>query len=42
MCTRNFDLLKDGSEKDKKIVMEYLKGKSSKASRDNTTNRKKK
>jgi hypothetical protein len=35
MCTRNFDPLKDWSEKDRKRVMDYLKGKKSKASTDN-------
>jgi len=35
MCTRNFDPLKDWSEKDKKRVMDYLKGKVSDTSGDN-------
>jgi len=35
MCTRNFDPLKDWSEKDRKRVMEYLKGKTSKDSSGN-------
>jgi hypothetical protein len=34
MCTRNFDPLKDWSEKDRKMVMDYLRGKRSKTSTD--------
>ena len=32
MCTRNFDPLKAWSEKDRKKVMDYLKGQKSKRS----------
>jgi hypothetical protein len=35
MCTTNFGSLKDWPEKDRKRVMDYLKGKRSKASTDN-------
>jgi hypothetical protein len=36
MCTRNFDPVKDWSEEDRKRVMDYLRGKRSKASIDRT------
>jgi hypothetical protein len=39
MCTRNFDPLKDWSERDRKRVMDYLKGKRSMGS-TNSMNRK--
>jgi len=41
MCTRNFGPLKNWPKEDRKIVMDYLKGKRSNASKDSMSQKEK-